>query len=157
MGDISLEDEEKLRSRVPRPVADFLLRRARASGPRADSVLGKLLDDTVPPDDDDDYSDYVYDAVPISPGLRNANDEDDDDLPDCMKTSPRSLFIEPPTPQDSDARKVGYGFVALLALFVILRLAAAVVAFFVKFTFSFAAIFALSAGIFVVIVLFRFF
>lgn len=73
------------------------------------------------------------------------------------QTEPLSLFVLELSGRDAEARKVGCRALYSLVLLAVLRIAAAVVAFLIKFNFSFAIIFSLSADIFVAIALFRLF
>lgn len=66
-----------------------------------------------------------------------------------------SLFVGQYDSVDEQAARLGYGVLSLFALWIILKLVFAVVSFFLSFTFSFLAIFALSAGIFVTFFLLR--
>jgi hypothetical protein len=72
------------------------------------------------------------------------------------KTKVVSLFAGSPEDASEQAQLVGYAIAGLLLLILALKLIFAFLQFFVSFTFSFVAIFALSAGIFVFFVLLRF-
>lgn len=67
-----------------------------------------------------------------------------------------SLFVGQVDSVDEQASRTGYSILAVLGLLVLIKIILAFVSFFVSFTFSFLAIFALSAGIFVVFFLLRF-
>lgn len=73
-------------------------------------------------------------------------------------TDPRlvSLFVGQVNSIDEQASRLGYGALAILAVWFILKLVFAVISFFLSFTFSFFAIFALSAGLFVLFFFIRF-
>lgn len=73
-------------------------------------------------------------------------------------TEPRlvSLFVGQVNSIDEQAARLGYGALAILAVWFILKLVFAVISFFLSFTFSFFAIFALSAGLFVLFFFIRF-
>ncbi len=72
-------------------------------------------------------------------------------------STPTSLFVGRESEAETQARQVGYAALAVVLLLALFRIVGAFLTFFVSFTFSFLAIFALSAGLFVVFVLFRFF
>lgn len=75
-----------------------------------------------------------------------------------QSTEPRlvSLFVGQVNSIDEQAARLGYGALAILAVWFILKLVFAVISFFLSFTFSFFAIFALSAGLFVLFFFIRF-
>lgn len=178
---ITEEEKEKLREKLPLRVANFLIRRAegveklREQG-ADESFFGKLLQDLppdLPEDDDDEYSDYVFETVAGPPafrrrgtsilgggdGLPDVEDNSmDADTIDVGKGPPKnvmSMFVGRVGSIDEQASMVGYGLLALFALLLLVKIFFAFISFFVSFTFSFFAIFALSAGIFMVFFLFR--
>jgi len=137
------EDLQNVRNKLPKPIADFVIRRVSAdvSRPR-DTVLLKYkrsLEDGVEIDIDEkieaEYEDYLYE--------NELNEK-------------RNLFLSRESEADLEAKRVGYGALAVILLLIIGKFLSALVSFFISFTFSFLAIFALSAGIFIVFVLVRF-
>lgn len=130
--------ETSIRSRLPRRIAEFVIRRASGVGRRAETIMSKLEEEnrgTIDMELEREYEDYVYETD------RNVR---------------TSLFVEEGSQAEIEARQVGYGALAIFTLFVLFKTAASLVGFFVNFTFSFLAIFALSAGIFMVFIFFRF-
>lgn len=184
MGPLTDEEKATLRDRLPKRVAEFLIKRAEdATDVRnntGERSLLKTLDlaPEVPEwdDDDDEYKDYVYDSVGGVPQFRrqgNAFFGGSDGLPDIPDTSNidanvidvgegadknrvQSLFVGNVNSVDERAAQIGYSVVGLCLFLLLFKIITAVVSFFVSFTFSFLAIFALSAGIFVVFFVLRF-
>lgn len=198
------DEEELLREKLPRRVAEFLIDRAddaaRLRQPRQtsdSSVLGRMLSNLPPdtPDWDDpvntEYSDYVYVTTTGPPSFRRKGssvfgggdglpDPDEDgligkpyvntegepvirppDRPDRLDrrwSQPRlvSLFVGEVDSIDEQASRLMMSIFGILAFSFLLKLIFAVISFFLSFTFSFFAIFALSAGLFVLFFLFRF-
>ncbi|CAN8071607.1 unnamed protein product [Agarophyton chilense] len=156
--------------------------RLRNTKPGDSSIVGKLLTD-LPPDrvawddpENAEFRDYVYETITGPPSFRrpgsslfNGGDglPDMDDLPDAgelidhatgrpVTKKLMSMFVGNVNSVDEQAAKVGYTLLALFVLLIGAKIVFALVSFFLSFTFSFLAIFALSAGIFVVFYLFRF-
>ena len=132
------EQEESIRSRLPRKIAEFVIRRASRTNREAEAVKSRLERETSESIDEElerEYEEYVY--------------ETDNNVRE-------SLFVREESEAEKEAKQAGYGVLAVLGLIVLVKVAASLVGFFVSFTFSFLAIFALSAGIFMVFVLFRF-
>lgn len=185
-GPITDEEKARLREKLPRRLAEFLIRRADEAVRQRDAIhtdktfFGRLLKD-LPPDvvdweaeENEEYKDYVYETTLGPPSFRRRGSSlfgGGDGLPDVEDVSgktelvdanevPRkgvwSLFVGNVNSVDEQASKLGYSLMVLVAAFVLFRVAVALVSFFVSFTFSFFAIFALSAGIFVVFLLLRF-
>ncbi len=130
--------EKAVRARLPQRIAEFVIRRAAGAGRKAATVMSLVESDAGGAVDEElerEYEDYVYESD------RNVE---------------TSLFMDEDSQADADAKQAGYGALALFALFVLFKTAASLVGFFVNSAFSFLAIFALSAGIFMVIILFRF-
>lgn len=67
-----------------------------------------------------------------------------------------SLFIGQVDSIDEQAGRTGYAILAMVSLWFLLKLFFGIISFFLSFTFSFFAIFALSAGIFVLFFFLRF-
>lgn len=152
--ELSDEAAEKLRKKLPGPLAEFLIRRARSS-PNRDTLVSKLVRDGEP--EPPDWDDYVYDSLPAPPGTQTDDVFDGIATEGAVDVPPQSLFVDSASESEMQARQVGYGALALVLALGLLRVAGAFLAFFVSFTFSFFAIFALSAGVFVLFVFFRFF
>lgn len=186
-----LTEQEKstLRAKLPKAVANFVIRRADAAARLReikggdDSVIGQFFSD-LPPDVPDwdnpinaEYRDYVYETTSAPPSFQRKGSSlfggagdgvsviDDGSYPndvisasDGTNHSKRivSLFVGQVDSIDEQASKVGYGLLALFILLIGAKGIFALISFFVSFTFSFLAIFALSAGIFMVFYLFRF-
>lgn len=135
------EDLQNVRDKLPKPIADFVIRRVTDAPVRRDTVLYKYSRESVDVNMEIDeevereYEDYLYE---------NEYNEK------------RNLFLSRESEADLESRRIGYGTLAVLLLLVIAKFLSALVGFFISFTFSFLAIFALSAGIFIVFVLFRF-
>lgn len=194
---LSSTEEEILRARLPRRLADFFVGRAsdavRLRTP--DLIFRDLRRDTPDPDPTDpvnmEYNDYVYVTTTTAPGVsfkrRGSSlfgggdalpttdaplgepymDEsgapvirpvDNPQKVEGERSDPRvvSLFVGQVDSVDEQASRLGYGILAILAFSFVLKLVFAVISFFLSFTFSFFAIFALSAGIFVLFFLIRF-
>lgn len=185
-GPITEEEKARLREKLPRRLAEFLIRRADAAVRQRDAIhtdktfFGRLLKD-LPPDvvdweaeENEEYKDFVYETTLGPPSYRRRGSSlfgGGDGLPDVEDVSgktelvdgnevPRkgvwSLFVGNANSVDEQASKLGYSLLVLLAAFILFRVLVTLVSFFVSFTFSFFAIFALSAGIFVIFVLLRF-
>lgn len=198
------DEEELLREKLPRRIAEFLIDRAgdatRLRQPRQasdNSFMGRMLSNLPPdtPDWDDpvneEYRDYVYVTTVGPPSFRRQNssvlgggdglpEPDEDgligrpytttdgepvirpvDSPDRLDrrwSQPRlvSLFVGEVNSIDEQASRLVYSILGILSFAFVLKLIFAVISFFLSFTFSFFAIFALSAGLFVLFFLFRF-
>lgn len=174
------EEKQKLREKLPKQVAEFLIRRADAAVEQRDlfkkgkgkGIWGTLLEDLEPEvidwesQSNDEFSDYVYDSVAQKPGFVRRGSRlfgGGDGVVQVSKEDTEegtkgtwSLFVGNPSGINEQASKVGYGVLALLVALLLFKVVIALVSFFVSFTFSFFAIFALSAGIFVVFFLLRF-
>lgn len=126
-----------------------------------------------------EYSDYLYETVTGPPQFRRKgtrlfgggdglpdelpdapkNEEDGDEDEDDLERPTRklmSLFVGNVGGIDEQAASLGYIFAGLFGVWILFKIVAAIVSFFVSFTFSFFAIFALSAGIFMVFFFLRF-
>lgn len=185
-GPLTEEEKARLREKLPRRLAEFLIRRADDAVEQRDAIhtdktfFGRLFKD-MPPDvpdqdseDNEEFKDYVYESTLGPPSYRRRGSSlfgGGDGLPDVEDVSGKteivegkkvarkniwSLFVGNVNSVDEQASKVGYSLLVLVAAFVLFRVLVAFVSFFVSFTFSFFAIFALSAGIFVVFFLLRF-
>lgn len=148
-----------------------------------ETLIGRLLKD-VPSDvidwedeENREYKDYLYDTRAGPPSFRRKGSSlfgGGDGLPDVEDVSnvykhsidgedeeepPKSvmsLFVGNPNSIDERASQVGYSFLVLFGALILFKVLISLISFFVSFTFSFVAIFALSAGIFVVFFFLRF-
>lgn len=183
-GPITDAEKAALREKLPRRVAEFLIRRAdaaiaqRTAQPSDATFIGRMLND-LPPDVTDwerpenaEFRDYVYETATGPPAFRRRGSSlfgGGDGLADVEDRSNvvgengerkgnmvYSLFVGNVGSVDEQASRVGYSLLVVAAAYILFKLIMAVVSFFVSFTFSFLAIFALSAGIFVVFFLLRF-
>lgn len=124
-----------------------------------------------------EYSDYLYETATEPPQFRRKGTKlfgGGDGLPDELPDAPKkdgdddgdelgrptrklmSLFVGNVGGIDEQAASLGYIFAGLFGVWILFKIVAAIVSFFVSFTFSFFAIFALSAGIFMVFFFLRF-
>lgn len=148
------------------------------------SFFGKILKDMPPDRDertdweneiDEEFKDYVYESAAGPPTFRRRGSSlfgGGDGLPDVEDTSnaqgvidvgegepPKklvSLFVGEVGGLNEQASRLGYSIIALLIAWLVIKIIVAAISFFVSFTFSFVAIFALSAGIFMVFFFLRF-
>jgi hypothetical protein len=119
-------------------------------------------------EDDDFYSEYVFETVDqdadrVSYWRQSGDGEGEDGMEGyepgptaAVPTKTVSIFTGSPHDQSEQAQQVGYALLGLGLLIVAFKIILAFVQFFVSFTFSFFAIFALSAGIFVFFFILRF-
>lgn len=165
---------------LPRPIARFLIRRAdeayspppsvspsgdaaAARARRASSWLGKGG-----VDEDAWYRDYIRDDYgkidefgrPVEREKREEREVEEvyAEKPrlDGLREGEVALFAGAPGDGTDTREQVGYGVAGVLVALIALKVILAFVQFFVSFTFSFLAIFALSAGVFVFFFLLRF-
>lgn len=196
---ITDEEADLLREKIPKPLANFFLRRAEDAvklrsrrDPNDKSFIGRLLND-LPPNtldldapENEELRDYVFVTTVGPPDFRRTGsrlfggadglpDLDDDGLvgKPYVDDNTKEPFIRPvnrygPQPRlvslfignvgsiDEQSSRVGNGILALITLYILIKVASAAISFFFSFSFSFFAIFALSSGLFVVFVLLRF-
>lgn len=162
---------------LPRPIARFLIRRAdeayspppsaspsgdaaAARARRASSWLGKGG-----VDEDAWYRDYIRDDYGKIDQFGRPVETEEREVEDVYAERPRldglregevALFAGAPGDGTDTREQVGYGVAGVLVALIALKVILAFVQFFVSFTFSFLAIFALSAGVFVFFFLLRF-
>lgn len=154
-------EKRVLKERLPGPVAGFLIRRAEGGGERQGALWERVAKD-LPPDvvvvEDEEYEGYVYDSVGGVPAFRRQGSSLFGGGDGVREETERgqSLFLGNVGSVDEQASQVGYSALALIVAWIVLKLLFTFIQFFVSFTFSFFAIFALSAGIFVVFFFFRF-
>jgi len=155
---------------VGSPEIDEMLRRREieerrfreAMAKRALQFPGGALDGAEPDPEWLDKMAPIQSGNPRSQRAR-ADDAAEDPIPrretiwDNFEDKIDSLFTDS-RPDDEDAKELaertGLAFLAFIITFFTLKVLLAFLSFFIKFTFSFVAIFALSAGIFVVFYLF---
>lgn len=160
--------------------ADDAVRLRETRGDTDTTFLSRLLRD-LPSDvvdwenaENKEYRSYVYETSLGAPSFRRRGSSlfgGGDGLPDLTPPGEAtmagkegggedvrrySLFVGNVGGIDEQASKAGYSVLALLAIVIIAKLMFGLVSFFVSFTFSFFAIFALSAAIFMVFFLFKF-
>lgn len=150
----------------------------RSDGSFLGSFLKDLPSDVTDWEDEEEaeYKGYVYetttgppsyrrkgsslfgggDGLPDVDDISNAYQHDIDGGDEGQVTTKMNLFVGNPHSIDERASQVGYTLLVLLGGLIIFKVLIAFISFFVSFTFSFVAIFALSAGIFVVFFLLRF-
>lgn len=136
-------------------------RAAKAAGLRAERArtwLGAGREEL----DDSWYEDYISDEV--GEGLdefgrmavKGEGEEVFAERPELGDGAGVALFAGSPSDPKEQGQSIWYGVLALALALVALKVILAFVQFFVSFTFSFLAIFALSAGIFVFFFIARF-
>lgn len=168
---LTQKEKDALMKKLPAPIARFIVKRAQGTEKESRKGFLEAFDDINPVYDDESYSyepnwdkrlrpnSQIDDAEVWDPdkGLNTADlQEDENGKIKPRKKTRLGLFMGKMDENKRKAEDVGLAVIGLVFLIIGGKLFFSLVSFFLRFSFSFLAIFALSAGIFFVFYLLNF-